>query len=87
MELLEWLGWTSSILLAVCAIPQAIRSLRQGNSDGIDWYFLLLWFSGEVLGLFYVLTLGSLPLVINYVANLVCTLVILRFKLYPKGLK
>lgn len=79
------LGWIGSLLFAICAIPQAWQSWRDGHSRGISSGFLLLWFSGEVLTLLYVAsTLKAAPLILNYVANLTCLLIIIRYKIRPR---
>ena len=76
----DWIGWAGSILFAACAIPQAWQSWREGHSRGLSWSFLLLWLSGEVLTIAYVLPKLDWPLLFNYGANLACLLVILRYK-------
>lgn len=35
----EWFGWISSIFLIVCGMPQAWKSVHDGNSDGLTWGF------------------------------------------------
>ena len=67
----ELVGWASSICLGLCAYPQIYTTWKTGNTDGLSLWFLVCWQLGEVLGLWYVLTLTtiSLPLVVNYAAN------------------
>lgn len=82
--MMDALGWIGSFLFAVCAIPQAYKSYKDGHSDGLGWGFLLMWFFGEVLCLIYATGLGAWPLVGNYVFNFLALLVILYYKIWRK---
>ena len=53
-EIIEYIGWTASILFSFCGTPQALRSWRDGHSDNMSHLFLWMWFSGEVLTIIYV---------------------------------
>lgn len=82
-------GWVGGVLLAVCGLPQAVASWRQGHSDGVDWAFLLMWFVGEVFLLVHVLDLYGInwlaaPLLLNYAFNLVLVGIILRYKIWER---
>lgn len=82
--MMELIGWTGSILFAICGIPQAYESFRRGNAYGLTWAFLLMWFFGEVLTLIYVIPKLDYPLLFNYSCNLICLLIILRYKIKPR---
>jgi len=82
--MMDTIGWIGSILFAACGIPQALDSYNKGNSDGLTWAFLLMWFFGEVLTLIYIIPKLDWPLIFNYTNNLVCLLVILRYKIKPR---
>lgn len=77
-------GWTGSTLLAFCGLPQAISTIRSGNADGISISFLISWLAGEVLTLIYVIPSLNLPLLFNYVANIVFINIICYFKFFPR---
>lgn len=79
-------GIIGAILLAFCAVPQAISCARQGHSNGIDWTFLVMWTTGEIGTFFYTLSLVEIPwpLIFNYALNLGCLGVIIWFKLWPR---
>lgn len=78
--MIEFLGWIGALCLGMCAIPQAIHSWRTKSSAGLSLVFLLLWIGGEVATLAYILlTTVQLPLIVNYVINLVCLLIILKY--------
>jgi uncharacterized protein with PQ loop repeat len=83
--LLEAMGWIGSALLAFCGLPQAIESWRHGRSDGVTWGLLAMWGAGEVLTLCYILPRMELPLIFNYVANLLFLSVITYYKVLPRS--
>lgn len=78
--MIEMLGWIGALMLGICALPQAIFSYRNKDSSGISLSFLMLWLGGEVLTLVYILaTTMQLPLVVNYLFNILCLSVILFY--------
>ncbi len=84
---MELIGWIGSLLFAFSAVPQAWQSYRQGHSRGISNGFLALWTVGEVLTLLYVLIkVGSAPLIVNYICNFICLLVIVKYKFWERDL-
>jgi uncharacterized protein with PQ loop repeat len=80
---LEIIGWMGSIMFALCAIPQAWQSYTDGHSNGVNWLFLILWLSGEIFTLIYVVPKKHWPLIFNYIANVLFILIIVYFKIYP----
>ena len=75
------IGWIGSFMLAICAVPQAYKSYVDKHSDGISWYFLLLWLFGEVFLLVYVINKLDIPLIINYLCNIFIVVIILYYKI------
>jgi len=77
--MMELIGWLGALMLGICALPQAITSYRTKDSSGISLSFLLLWLGGEVLTLIYIVsTTMQLPLIFNYLFNILCLAVIIR---------
>jgi uncharacterized protein with PQ loop repeat len=78
------IGWIGAILFAICGIPQAYQCYKQKHAHGLSWPFLLTWFGGEVLTLVYIFLKPTLdiPLVFNYVFNLLALLIIFYYKSY-----
>jgi uncharacterized protein with PQ loop repeat len=82
---MTFIGWVGSILFSVCGLPQSIKTWKDGNADGLDMNFLLLWTGGEIFTLIAVLDQApKIYLIFNYFSNLIFLLVIWRFKLYPR---
>ena len=82
--MLEVIGWIGSICFSLCALPQALLCLRQGHARGCDAGFLLLWFIGEVASLIYIIPQDVLPVLFNYIVNLLFLVVILRYKFWER---
>jgi len=81
---MEFIAWVGSILLAVCAVPQAIKSFREKNADSLSAWFLGFWGVGELLLLVYVIDLRDWALTFNYAANSLLIVIIARYKFWPK---
>lgn len=80
---LELIGWIGSVLLAFCALPQAIKTYRDGHAEGLSLSFIAMWFFGEVLTLIYIYPAAQIPLIANYTANILIMLVIIKYKFFP----
>ena len=72
INIVEIIGWAGSFLFSFCGLPQAYLSYKQGNSNGVASLLLIMWGTGEVLSLAYVLMKHGLdlPLTFNYLMNL-----------------
>jgi len=57
---------------------------KQGHGRGLDWFFLWAWLIGELCMIVYVLPKWDWPLLINYLFNLACLLVIFRYKIWER---
>jgi len=80
--MIETIGWLGSFFFAICGIPQAWESYKAKNSNGISHGFLWLWILGEVFTLFYIMAqeIVLIPLVANYLFNLLSLVVIVYYK-------
>ena len=83
---MEIIGWISSILLLLCGVPQAIKSIKDGNSSGISAAFLWLWYGGEIFGVIYIITMKDLsfPILTNYLFNVTMVTIMLFYKYFPR---
>lgn len=86
-KMIEAIGWLASFCFAICALPQARLSYKQGHSRGVSPSFMWLWFSGEILMMLYVpLKLGwDWPIMFNLITNALFGLVILRYMYFPRS--
>ena len=81
---LELIGWLGNLLLALCALPAAILAIKRGNCDHIGVSLMIPWTAGEVFALYYALQFESVPLNMNYVANLVFLVVLWYYKIWRR---
>ncbi len=82
IHLLSWLG---ALLLAGCAIPQAVKAKKDPSSTrGLSWWFLWAWFVGEWLMLLGLCQVVSVPVLANYLFNIALIWYLLRVKMEKK---
>jgi len=80
------IGWIGSLLLALCGLPQAIKTYQTKRADDLSWWFLGMWGGGEILTFIYVLNSNiadgayQYPLLVNYVINFI----IIKYLVYVK---
>ena len=77
--MIEIMGWLGSLMLASCALPLAIEALKY-KRIALNRAFFHLWFWGEVLVCTYVAYQGPSPLLVNYAVNILCLLVVWRYR-------
>lgn len=83
---IETVGYIGAGLLALCALPQMIMTLKDGHARGISSLFLLSWYIGEIL-MFYFLVMTSNergPLFYNYLINVIMLTVIVKYKYWER---
>ena len=80
-----FIGWVGALALGLCAIPMAWGVHKAGNASSFSALSLGLWLTGEIATIIYILPLGKEPLLVNYLANTICTLVIIKYKIKPRG--
>lgn len=86
---MEVIGYIGATLLAMCALPQAVMSLRQGHSKGLSLMFLWTWYLGEILMVTFIwdkVDYNS-PLFVNYAFNVFLLSMILYYKHFPRSIK
>jgi len=81
----NYLAWTGAAALSVCGVPQAIQSIQQGHSQGVNGWFLVIWTIGELCTLAYIClepsVRSSKPLMTNYLLNALIVGVIGYYKI------
>lgn len=80
------LGWLGAFFFAFCAVPQAWRCFNDGDAKGLSAMYLWMWFLGEVFCIpALIIDVGFVWWVLfNYVSNLLCLIVILKYKYFPR---
>lgn len=82
--MLEICGWLGAVFFAICGIPQAYKSYKEGHSRGVSNWMLWFWLLGEVLSLIYILPQMLLPIIANYILNLLSLIVIMYYKYFER---
>ena len=87
--LVESLGWISGALFAFCALPQAIKTFKDSNAEGLSLLFLLMWTSGELLMMTYIVFKYGFdaPLLTSGTCDLFFLSIIWFYKLRPRRRK
>lgn len=82
MDIFVLIGIIGGTCFAFSGLPQAIKSLREGHSDGISHGTVWLWLIGEACMLIYAIRFytSDLVLIANYTANLVLIGIVAKYK-------
>ena len=83
--MLETSGIIGALMFAFCGLPQAITCIKTGNSQGLSWSFLIMWFFGEVFTIIYILPKHDYILLTNYILNFGFLLIMLKYKIKPRS--
>ena len=78
--MIQIIGYLSALLLVACGLPELYLGIKEG-SVGASHGLLYMWFAGEVLGLFYVISVRKLPLIFNYGFNTLIVGALIALKL------
>jgi uncharacterized protein with PQ loop repeat len=82
------IGYMAMTCLIIAAIPQVIKSIKEGHSNGIAGGYIILLISGFSLMATYLLfTKPIIPVLINYMFNIMMMLTIGYYKLFPRSPK
>lgn len=80
------IGYLAMVCLMTATIPQAIKSYKDGHSNGIAGGYLILLLSGfTLMATYLLLTKPIVPVLVNYASNIVMMLVVGYYKLFPRN--
>lgn len=77
---MDLIGYVSGIMLALCGLPEAIRSYRNKRCD-IGWGLLIMWLLGEIGLLIYETKTLAIPRILNYCCNIIFISVMMYYKI------
>jgi uncharacterized protein with PQ loop repeat len=80
--MIDIIGWIGAIAFSVCAVPQAIEAFKNKKCY-INKTFLRLWLTGEVFTLAYAIGIGAKPMIVNYIVNGICLIIITYYNKSP----
>ncbi len=77
----EWLGYIAAFLTTVSFVPQAFKTIRSKDTNGVSLSMYAVFTVGVVFWLGYGVLLGSWPIIVANVVTLVLAATILALKL------
>lgn len=80
---MDLIGYVSGIMLALCGLPEAIRSYKNKRCD-IGWGLLIMWMLGEIGLLIYETKTLAIPRILNYSCNIIFISVMIFYKVKKK---
>lgn len=75
------LGYIAGTLTTICFIPQALKTIKTKDTQGISLLMYILFTIGVFCWLAYGIMLGSPPMIIFNIMTLVLSLLILFMKI------
>jgi len=84
MTIIQFIGLIGSIIMVFGAVPQLIKTFKDGHAEGLSFGTLICWLAGMICLLIYVRFYRSTDyiLIINYSFNLITTGIFLYYKLF-----
>lgn len=80
----QFFGWIYSLCFALSALPQSIKSIKEGHCKGVADGTLLLWSVGELAGVLYGIGINEIPIIFNCAMNTVFVSIIVYFRFWPR---
>lgn len=85
-DLFSTIGFIGTTLLAISGLPQAIKSIQDGHSDGIAQGTVLCWFFGEMAMSAYAIKsyTNDWILLANFILNFILVSIIFKYKYFKR---
>jgi len=78
-------GYASALFFALCVIPQALKSYRDGHSEGISGTFIILLMVALITGMIYAAPRDVISMLLSYISNFTGYMVIAYYKAFPRS--
>jgi uncharacterized protein with PQ loop repeat len=80
------LGFFAMVCLVCAAIPQAIKAVKEGHSNGVAGGYIALLLAGFISMFIYLAIVKPIwPVMVNYAFNIVMISIIGYYKLFPRA--
>ena len=84
--IIEIIGIMGSIILSSCTLPQTIKSIYQGHSNGLSFWSLLMALLGAIFLLtFMVATSVPFLVMINLTVLIISMAIQLKYLIFPRS--
>ena len=84
MEITEMLGYMAAVLTTVSFVPQALKTIKTKNTQGISLVMYLIFSIGVFFWLIYGIATNNMPVLLANGVTLCFALVILFYKIRYK---
>lgn len=82
--MIQLIGYIGSLAYALCGLPQAYMSIKNGNSRGVSRGFAFLSLIGSALSLAYAVPKADYVLMLNFGCNIVVWGIILKYSYFER---
>ena len=82
--MIQLIGYIGSLAYAICGLPQAIMSIKNGHSQGISRGYAFLSLAGSILSLVYAFPRQDYILVLNFCANIIVWGIVLKYSYFER---
>lgn len=82
--MIQIIGYIGSLAYALCGLPQAVLSIKNGHSQGISRAYALLSLLGSVLSLIYAFPRGDYVLLLNFGINIIVWSIVLKYSYFER---
>ena len=80
------LGYFAMMCLVCAAVPQAIKAVKEGHSNGVAGAYIVLLLAGFTsMLIFLAISKPIWPVMVNYAVNIVMMSIIGYYKLLPRA--
>ncbi|QIZ06686.1 SemiSWEET transporter [Priestia megaterium] len=80
-ELVPLFGYVAAILTTLSFLPQAIKTIKEKNTEGISLVMYSLFTSGVLMWLLYGLFVNDIPIIVANAVTLILAVTILTLKI------
>ena len=85
--MIQIIGYIGALAYALCGLPQAILSIKNGHSKGMSRGYAFLSLFGSLFSLVYAIPRSDYVLILNFGANIVVWSIILRYSYFERQSK
>lgn len=78
------LSWIGTLILVLRGYPQAVKSIKDGHSDGLTPAMLWYWLLGSFLVLPHLILMGDFAVATIYVSNIFFVLIMIKYYYWPR---
>jgi uncharacterized protein with PQ loop repeat len=84
--MINLLGYVAMFFLIIAALPQVVKTFKEGHSDGLaGGYIVLLLVGFSLMATYLFLTKPVIPVILNYLFNIVMISILGFYKLFPRS--